>query len=241
MEKFKGFPPRARFTPIPDLFFSNLLPQISDMAELKTTLHILWTLYRKRGYPRFVTYRELAGSTVLMSVLRGEDRPPNEMLRDALKMASQRGTILHVVLDKEGAPEDAYFLNTETDRQVVAKIQHGEMTLAGLKTGGQSYADADVEPLPDIFTLYEQNIGMLTPMIADELREAEKLYPEDWIRDAIREAVSLNKRSWRYIARILENWLAKGRGDGTHQRDTKKTGGGTDKYVGQKYGHIIRR
>ncbi len=241
MEKFKGFPSRTRFTPIPDLFFSNLLPQIGDMAELKTTLHILWALYRKKGYPRFVTYRELTGSTALINALKGGDNPPDEILRGALKMASQRGTILHVVLDREGAPEDAYFLNTEADRQAVAKIQHGEMALAGLKAGGQSQADAEVEPLPDIFTLYEQNIGLLTPMIADELREAEKLYPEEWIRDAIREAVSLNKRNWRYIARILENWLAEGRGDETYQRDTKKTGGGADKYAGQKYGHIIRR
>ena len=42
---------------------------------------------------------------------------------------------------------------------------------------------------------------MLTPMIADELREAEKLYPPDWIRDAIKEAVIHNKRKSEYIAR----------------------------------------
>jgi DnaD/phage-associated family protein len=79
---------------------------------------------------------------------------------------------------------------------------------------------------------------MLTPMIAEELAEAERLYPGDWIRDAVREAVSLNKRNWRYIARILENWSAEGRSDGTHKRDTKKS---TDKYNGQKYGHLFQR
>jgi DnaD/phage-associated family protein len=79
---------------------------------------------------------------------------------------------------------------------------------------------------------------MLTPIIADELTEAEKLYPEEWIRDAIKEAVSLNKRNWRYIARILENWSAEGRGDGTHQRDTQKS---ADKYNRQKYGHLFQR
>ncbi len=239
MERFKGFPARTQFTPIPNLFFSNLLSQISDIAELKTTLHIFWALYRKRGYPRFITYRELASSTGLLRGLKRGDKPPDETLRDALEMASRRGTILHIILNKEGSPEDVYFLNTEADRQVVAKIQHGEFALAGLKAGGPAQPDAEVEPLPDIFTLYEQNVGMLTPMIAEELREAEGLYPEAWIRDAIKEAVSLNKRSWRYIARILENWLAEGRSDGTYQRDSKKTG--PDKYVGQKYGHIIRR
>jgi hypothetical protein len=33
------------------------------------------------------------------------------------------------------------------------------------------------EEISDIFTLYEQNIGMLTPLIADELKEArQKLF-----------------------------------------------------------------
>ena len=96
------------------------------------------------------------------------------------------------------------------------------------------------EEQPDIFSLYEQNIGMLTPMIAEELREAERLYPETWIKDAIKEAVSLNKRNWRYIAKILENWSAGGRSNGTYRRDsTKKTG--SDKYIKGKYGHMVGR
>jgi len=56
---------------------------------------------------------------------------------------------------------------------------------------------------PNIFILYEQNIGLLTPPIADELRQAEQTYPAGWIEEAFREAVSLNKRSWRYIRAIL--------------------------------------
>ena len=117
------------------------------------------------------------------------------------------------------------------------KIRSGELKLAGLKTGLPEPASA--EPLPDIFTLYEQNIGMLTPMIADELRDAERLYPTDWIRDAIKEAVTYNKRNIKYIAKILENWSVEGRSDGTYQRDSKATG--TDKYFKGKYGHMVRR
>ena len=239
MERFKGFPSRTQFTPIPNLFFSNLLSQISDIAELKITLHIFWALYRKRGYPRFITYRELASTTGLLSGLKGGEKPPDEILRNALETASQRGTILHIILDKDGVPEDVYFLNMEADRQVVAKIQNGELALAGLKAGRQAYPDVETEEQPNIFTLYEENIGMLTPMIAEELRAAEKLYPEVWIRDAIKEAAKQGKHKWSYIVAILENWLAEGRSDGTYRRDSKKTG--ADKYIGQKYGHIIRR
>ena len=238
MEQFKGFPAKMQFTPVPNLFFSRLLPQINDMAELKTTLHILESLYHKRGYPRFVTYRELLANKSLVSSLRQISKPTDEVVRNALEMATQRGTILHMVLDRGGKQEDIYFLNTESDRQAVAKIQSGELKLPGLKAERQSYTEA--KELPDIFTLYEQNIGMLTPMIADELREADKLYPENWIRDAIREAVALNKRNWRYIAAILERWATEGRGDGTYRRDSKKKTS-PDKYVKGKYGHMVRR
>ena len=99
MEQFRGFPARMQFTPVPNLFFSRLLPQISDMAELKTTLHILETLYHKRGYPRFVTYRELLANKSLMSSLRQVSKPADEVLRNALGMATKRGTILHLALD----------------------------------------------------------------------------------------------------------------------------------------------
>jgi len=226
-----------KFTAVPDFFLSRLLPQISDINELKTTLHIFQALYHKRGYPRFATYKELAGNKSLMSSLKGDVQPPDKALRRALEMAAERGTILHLALERDGTPEDIYFLNTEADRQVMARIQNGELKLSGIKATEPAYVDAE-EP-PDIFTLYEQNIGMLTPMIADELRDAEQLYPQDWIRDAIKEAVALNKRSWRYIAKILENWSTEGRSDGTHRGDTKKTD--PDKYLKQKYGNMVQR
>lgn len=236
MKQLTGFPAKMEYTPIPNFFLGTILPQINDITELKTTLQVLAMLYRKRGYPRFVTYGELLGNASLMSSLRGGTKPPDETLRQALEMATQRGTIIHMVLDRDGVSEDIYFLNTESDRQVVAKIESGELRLSGLKAVGQTYIETEEQP--DLFTLYEQNIGMLTPLIAEELRETEKLYPEAWIRDAIKEAVSLNKRNIRYIVRILERWSAEGKRDGAYQRYSK-----TDpkRYLGQKYDHMVRR
>jgi DnaD/phage-associated family protein len=239
MTEFQGFPSggRVEYTSIPNVFFSGLLPQITDMAELKTTLHVIAALYGKKGYPRFISYNELLGNASLMQSLKSIGGQPEQILRGALKSATARGTLLSLAVDKGGTSEDIFFLNTESDRQAVAKIQGGELKPAGLKAG--TPAPAPTEELPDIFTLYEQNIGMLTPMIADELRDAEKLYPLDWIRDAIKEAALHNKRNIKYIAKILENWSVEGRSDGTYQRDTKETGPG--KYFKGKYGHMVRR
>ena len=236
MKQFNGFPAKMEFTPVPNLFFSTLLPQIDDMAELKTTLHVLAALYRKRGYPRFITYQELLGNTSLVNSLRQETKPPEQALLVALEKATRRGIVIHLPLDRNGSPEDIYFLNTEDNRQLAAKVQNGEFTLAGMKTVRPS--PVETEEQPDIFSLYEENIGMLTPMIADELREAEKLYPETWLREAIKEAVNHNKRKWSYISAILEHWATEGKNDGTYKRDSKTD---PDKYIKQKYGHIVQR
>ena len=127
MEPFKGFPAKMQFTPLPNLFITKLLPQINDLAELKITLYVFCLLYRKRSYPRYTTYRELLSNKNLMSSLREKGKLPDEVLRKALEMAAKRGTILHVILDRDRVAEDIYFLNTESDRQAVAKIQNGEI------------------------------------------------------------------------------------------------------------------
>ena len=239
MKHFSGFPARMQFTPIPNLLFSSLLPQIDDIAELKTTLHIFEALYRKRGYPRFVTRHEMEGNPGLLSSLRGGDSPPAEVMRHALETAARRGTILHIALDNGGrASEDVYFINTAQNRDIVEKVRQGTLNLSGLKGRGQPVADMEIEEPPDIFTLYEQNVGMLTPIIADELRQAEGLYPDGWIQDAIKEAIAHNKRNWRYTQAILERWAVEGRDIGTHRRGIKTD---PDRYVKGKYGGMVKR
>ena len=113
--------------------------------------------------------------------------------------------------EQVGSEERLYALNTDRDRRALARVKSDAFVV------GNSLTEPTPEPWdttierPNIFALYESNIGMLSPMIADELKEAEALYPTDWIEDAFREAVAHNVRNWRYIARILDNWDVKGR------------------------------
>ncbi|MFC2067531.1 DnaD domain-containing protein [Chloroflexota bacterium] len=238
MKQFSGFPSKMSFTPLPNIFFSAILPQINDMVELKVTLYLFETLYRKRGYPRFITYRELLGNTSLMASIRPVSEAPEVLLCKALEMAIQRKTIIRLALvGDDSVLEDVYLLNSDYDKQIADKISRGELQLKGLKATGQ--AGIELEARPDIFTIYEENIGMLTPMIVEELCEAERAYPAGWIREAIKEATTLNKRNWRYISRILERWSSEGKSDGAHRRDSKKTD--PDKYIKGKYGHMVRR
>lgn len=237
MADFSGFPQRMQFTPIPNLFFGVILPKMDDMAELKTTLCVLAALYQKRGYPRFVSRQELMTNTPLMQSLGKLGENPAEVLARALELAVRRGTLLHLAVVREGQDDDIYLLNTDKEREVIERIKSGEIKMPGLGKAGEPPPPA--EKPPDIFALYEANIGLLTPMIAEELKEAEKTYPEEWLREAVKEAVSQNKRKWSYISAILERWASEGRDSGTHRRHPKEED--PDKYIKGRYGHMVRR
>jgi DNA replication protein len=235
---FPGFPARAEVTPIPNLFFSAVMPKVNSIVELKIILHVFWLLSRRRGYPQFVTYGELLSDPILIGGIEGEDKPEDEVLREALDQAVQHGVMLHLSIDRDGRYEDAYFINSESAREAINKIQQGEfpqLVLAPKKDEG-----VETVPHPNIFSLYEQNIGMLTPIIAEQLQEAEKLYPAEWIESAFKEAVDLNKRNWKYIARILERWAVEGKDDGKLGRNFKKEDD-REKYIRGKYGHMVKR
>ncbi|GAC1481844.1 MAG: DnaD domain protein [Ktedonobacteraceae bacterium] len=241
---FTGFPTgKNPFVPIPEVFFTQLLPEIEDSAELKVTLHIFYLLAKQRGNPRCVSDRDLLNDQLVLHSLkrRGDPRPPQERLRLALEQAVARGTLLKINLRLAGVGDEEfigwYFFNTARSRKVVTELQGGEMIPVHLLTrdevavtqesgqaiGTSMYAtsigyshshgaqvEVEVER-PNIFVLYEQNIGLLAPMIADELKDAADQYPQEWIEAAFREAVQQNKRKWSYIRAILRRWETEGR------------------------------
>lgn len=230
MKAFPGFPQDARFGGIPRVFFSQLLPEIDDLAELKVTIHLLHILYEKKGYPRFVTDSDLISDKVLMRGVGDENT-----LRGALDRAVRRGTMLHLTMENDGRPVTLYFLNTESDREARSRVESGEIDV-GVLHGAEPSAVSGEKP--NIFTLYEENIGMLSPMIAELLKDAEKRYPPSWIEDAFKEAVSLNKRNWKYIEAILRRWENEGKGHGETGRGSKAD---RDRYIKDKYGPLVKR
>ncbi|HET6314621.1 MAG TPA: DnaD domain protein [Chloroflexia bacterium] len=92
---------------------------------------------------------------------------------------------------------------------------------------------------PTIFALYEQNIGLLTPLLAEKLQDAEGRYPLEWIEAAFEEAVTNNKRNWRYIERILERWAVEGMNSGKDRGPAERSLD-PDKYTKGKYAFLFR-
>jgi len=204
---FAGFPSGARATAVPSVFFSELLPQIEDEDELRATLYMFYALGRRKGYPRFVTQAELLSEAPLYAAMGDDEEAPGR-IRKGLDAAVARGSLLRLELEHEGRNEVLYFLNSPSDRRAVEQIRDGRIDL------GRALPPVQQAAAPrqgSVFQLYEENIGPITPLIAEELKEAEELYPFEWLEEALREAALLNKRSWRYASRILERWATEGR------------------------------
>jgi DnaD/phage-associated family protein len=227
---FPGFPEgKQRVTPLPNLFFSELLPTIDSLAELKVTLYAFWALGRKQGRFRYLTHAEMATDEELLAGLGQGGRGA---LDDALDRAVARGTLLRVVARGGEGIGPLYFLNSPKGRAGVAAAEAGEWRPA-------EGVGAPVElasERPNLFRLYEQNIGPLTPMIAETLRDAEESYPAAWIEEAIRIAVENNVRKWRYVEAILEDWRTRGRDEREDRGDSEKA---RRRYVEGKFADFI--
>jgi DnaD/phage-associated family protein len=217
-KNFEGFPEgRMELIPVPDLFFRDLIPKIDNLNELKVTLYAFWALTRRGGSFKYLVKSRLLKDKALLTGLTGEE-PKGELLEAALAAAERRGTLLPVELEFAGEPDRFYFLNSAKGRAGAKAAERGEW-----RPGPEQDLPIELElSKPNIYQLYEQNIGPLTPMIAESLREAEKTYPASWIEDATRIAVENNVRKWRYIEAILQGWYTQGRDDREDRSDTEK-------------------
>lgn len=201
MAEFTGFTEKEPCTPLPDAFFHRLLKEIDDLGELKVTIYALWRLGRMEGRVHFL--KEVDFQDAL-----AEPRP-------ALKKALGRGSLLEVCIEAD----EYYFLNSPRGRAAAEALKSGRLE-------GESLT-ASATPLerPNIYRLYEENIGPLTPLLADVLREAEQTYPAEWLAEALEIAVKNNKRSWKYVEAILKRWKEEGHAQEQDRRDAQETRG----------------
>lgn len=58
---------------------------------------------------------------------------------------------------------------------------------------------------------YEQNIGLLTPMMKDQISAAVEEYGGEWCVEAIRVAVGREKRFWSFVEGVLKRWKRDGK------------------------------
>jgi DNA replication protein len=209
MDKFQGFTESESLVQIPETFFRHLLTEIDDLDELRVTLFALWRIGSMEGRVHFLRMQDF-----------------NECIPEpgkALQKAVKRGSLIEAqpaASNQAGVDEGArlYFLNSPRGRAA-----------ADAYTNGKWHPDstASTAPLPDrpnTFKLYEQNIGPLTPLIADALKDAEQTYKPEWVAEALEIAVKNNKRNWKYVEAILRRWKEDGHAKKQDRRDAQEDG-----------------
>jgi DNA replication protein len=230
MSPFSGFPSgKVEMVAIPAPFFSDLLPQIDHLGEMKVTLYALWFLERSDEDVRYLTWHDFSADERLLAGMGKNKEAAEAALRYALEKSVQRGTLLRTRSENDSEEDALFFLNSPRGRAAAQAYLEGKWT----PSGSHPTLRLNLER-PNIFRLYEENIGPLTPLIADALKTAETAYPASWIEDAIRSSAQANKRSWRYIEAILKARLERSP-DEANQRDPEKS---YRRYLEGKYGDI---
>ncbi|MCX6039395.1 MAG: DnaD domain protein [Chloroflexi bacterium] len=194
MKKFSGYTDSETFTQVPNTFFRQLLIEMDDADELKVTLYALWRFEHMESRLRFLREQDFA------------EVVPNPGA--ALEKAVQRGSLLQV--EKNAAA--LYFLNSPRGRAAAEAFAKGQRDVPA----GTAQSNPPPER-PNIFKLYEENIGPLTPLLADALKDAEQTYPPEWVAEALEIAVKSNKHNWKYVEAILKRWKVEGHAKAIYQ------------------------
>lgn len=185
---------------------SDSIRKIEDIAALKCILRAISILADNTNPTTSIQQKLLLGDKILLNSL-GE---PNTIAK-GLQSAIQSGILLQQV-NVHNEIEYTLSYPTTTTYHNVSEV---------ISTDDDEYPQSSND-LSGIFQLYEENIGLLTPLVAESLTEAERRYPHQWIREAFKEATSRNKRSWIYISRILERWFIEGKSHGDTRKYSKK-------------------
>ena len=217
MNSFPGFTSSETFTQIPDSFI-HLLKEIDDAVELKVTLYAIWRIEHIEGHFRAMCEADFETESLGLDVKK---------IKLGLEKATKRGTMLKA----EHEADVFYFLNSPRGRlsaEAFAKGQWRESAKVMSEPRSKS----------NIFKLYEENIGALTPLLSDMLREAEKNYPSAWFEEAFEIAVSRNIRNWKYVEAILARWKEKGKDERKDQQNPVKD---ADRYTDSEFSEFINR
>lgn len=228
---FQGFPKgKVRLTSIPEQFFTEILPHIESVHVIKVLLYIFWVLNQRDGNIRYVRLSEMETDEKFLAGLDPDRVVSKNLLYSALKDAVDQNLLLKII--PADGEDQLYFVNTDRSRSVQQLFETGNW-----KPGLEKYLPISLDQVkPNVFALFEQNIGLLTPLLAEKLKLAEQEYPATWLADAIGIAVENNIRKWSYIEAILKSWRERGKDD-ENRRNTQEN---YSRYIEGEFARFIK-
>ncbi|MBV9281958.1 MAG: DnaD domain protein [Chloroflexi bacterium] len=193
--------------PVARELFTAVVPRIEDLAELKLALYVAY-LAAQRGTPA-VPVRELHAPTILRDLARpSSPEPAEERLQRVIERAVANGTLLRIAVRTGDGPAGYLLPASRANRDLIDRMRTADP---------DAERELELPPRPEVtiyrpnvFAFYERHVGPLTPLVAEQLRDAERSYPRAWIEEAILAALHYNHRSWQYVQAILTRWEATG-------------------------------
>jgi DnaD/phage-associated family protein len=199
--------PDPRSVRIPHGFLRKVLARTEDLAELKVILYVASVSAEigRRAVPREAVMHAEAAHAIAGE---GSPEPAEARARRALDRAVVNGSLLQLSILTAAGRTPHYLTATDENREAVERFRRNDAE-AARSLGIQPGDEVEVYR-PNIFGLYERAIGPLTPLVAEQLRDAERSYPRDWIEQAMQEASEREHHSWKYVEAILTRWEAQG-------------------------------
>lgn len=202
-----------------DDLFHGLMATIDNVNELKVTLFCLWA-FEQRDAANGLYWLRRADFDGLNAEVHGLDE---DAIDDGLDCAVLRRTLLKVEMTTPSGVEAIYLRATPEAEAALA-------TPGGFAARIDAAGHLDVlPPRPSVYKIYEENIGPLTGLIGDALRDLVTDYGENWVEDAIAVAVERNIRTLAYVKGVLRGWRKDGRRDansGRHLATDEKSAAG---------------
>lgn len=137
--------------------------------------------------------------------------------------------------------------STQTARKTVSprneSVSQGNATVSGSQlikdSNKESNKEKEEEGRNPLFSFYENKIGAITPLMADAIEKAEKVYTPKWVADAIELASQNGARHWNYCEKVLDRWKREGRVEKSTKKQTAAASGDPNKYVDPKWQEYI--
>lgn len=185
-------------TRVPNAVLSAVLDEVEESETVKLILRAVWLLERQRGFPASITVNELRHDRVLIRVFKSQER-----FNAALDQSLNLGVLIKFELNNA----DALMLNTVS---ATRQVEHAKGTQPESIDDDGWDASVGSEMPDDAFRAYEENIGILSPMIRENITAALQDFSDEDIIEAIKIAVENENRSWSYVAGVLRRWARDG-------------------------------
>ena len=183
-------PIRLTYTPIPNTFLGSFLSNIENLTELKCALRIFWPLNRAKGSIRTTPIEDLSRDPVILAALNtredsgrlAKDSTPVESddgLAQVIKGLVNNGVFVVLAKSDDDNNTQVIALNTPQNLAKVNALGLCEVPIDRLERLRHHHSRAERDT---IFHLYEANIGLLTPIIAEELKAGKYTMTQERLR-----------------------------------------------------------